>query len=137
MEPSIMTEILGQRPEVERRKLILVVDDEPSISQFLVRILEGAGFEAQGINDPGKACSLADQIRPDLIILDFDMPKLTGPELCAMLKTSTVCSRVPTIILSGMHDEDHRTIGSSGGAQAYLSKPVDKGELLGTIRRLL
>jgi two-component system phosphate regulon response regulator PhoB len=132
-----VAEPLKNRAEVEPRKRILVVDDEPEVTEYIVRILENAGFDARYVNDPLKAVDRAVEILPDLILLDFDMPKLLGPELSALLKRALKPRNVPIVFLSGMTDEDHRAIASLSGAVAYLDKPLDADKLIETIRSLL
>ena len=119
------------------RKRILVVDDEPEVALVILQILERAGFEASTISDPLKATAKASELRPDLIILDFDMPKLVGSELAVLLKSSPETRKTPIIFLSGMSDEDHHAIGAFSGAVAYLDKPVEDIKLIRTVRELV
>jgi len=119
------------------KKRILVVDDEPAVTELLLELLNGHGFEAHAINKPLKALERALELRPDLIILDFVMPQLLGPELSQLLKGHPTTRQIPVIFLSGMTDEDHRIIAAMSGGAAYLEKPVDHQELLGTIRAQL
>lgn len=123
--------------KTEPRKRILIVDDEPEVTEYVVHILENAGFDARGVNDPLKAVAPATEIMPDLILMDFDMPKLLGPALSALLKSALEPRNVPIVFLSGMNDEDHRAIAAFSGAVAYLDKPLDAGLLIRTIRELL
>ena len=128
---------MKNRAEAEPRKRILVVDDEPEVTKYVVRILENAGFDARYVNDPLKAVDQATEIVPDLILMDFDMPGLMGPELSVLLKRALEPRNVPIVFLSGMTGEDHREIAAFGGAVVYLDKPFDAGKLLRTVRGLL
>ncbi len=119
------------------RKRILVVDDEPEVTDVLIRILKGNGFEAWAANNPLETLERAKAIRPDLILLDFDMPKLLGPEVSVVLKSSSETRDIPIVFLSGMTDEDHHAIGALSGAAAYLAKPIDQVKLIETIRAVL
>lgn len=103
----------------------------------LFRILEDNDFDAWAVNDPLKVRARAVEIRPDLIILDCDMPKLLGPEVSVVLKGTAETCNIPVIFLSGMTDEDHHAIGALSGAAAYLEKPLDQSRLIETIRALL
>jgi CheY-like chemotaxis protein len=128
----------GERPPAPGpRRRIFVVDDDPEVTELLTRLLDENGFEALGINDPRKVHGQALSLRPDLIIVDFDMRKLSGPELAAMLKANPVTRPIPILFLSGMADEDHRLIAKSSGAAGYLDKPVDVARLIQTIEGLL
>ncbi|HVR86801.1 MAG TPA: response regulator [Planctomycetota bacterium] len=116
------------------RKRILVVDDEAAVTDLLVTLLEGQGFEAHAVNNPLRALKRANEVRPDLIILDFFMSQLLGPEVSQQLKGNPATREVPVIFLSGLADEDHRLIAAMSGAVAYLEKPVDHQKLLEVIR---
>jgi twitching motility two-component system response regulator PilH len=119
------------------RKRILVIDDEEEVAEVVIRILEQNGFSASAVTDPLHAPQRAAEFRPDLIILDFNMPKLVGPELAVLLKSRSETKNTPVIFLSGMTDEDHQELGRFSGASAYLEKPIDPVRLLETIRSLL
>jgi len=119
------------------RKRILLVDDERDLSAVLIRSLESFGFKASAVQDPLQACKVAYDLHPDLVILDFDMPKLTGPEVAIELRKIPALTKVPIIFLSGMADGDHRMIATASGAVAYLDKPIDEQELIRTVRRLI
>ncbi len=123
-------------PFVGARK-IFIVEDEEQVASFLIGILRRHGFEAWSERDPRKALARARELRPDLLILDFSMPSLLGPELASVLKQDPETFGIPIVFLSGMADEDHRVIGSASGGVAYLGKPVDEGLLLATITQVL
>jgi formate hydrogenlyase transcriptional activator len=116
------------------RKRILAVDDDPAVTELLVELLNGHGYEAHPVNKPLKVLERALELRPDLIILDFVMPQLLGPEVAQLLKANPATRSIPVIFLSGMTDEDHRMIAALSGGSGYLEKPVDHQELLETIR---
>jgi len=119
------------------RQRILVVDDEEDVAQVVIQILEKNGYAATGVTDPLDAPQRAAEYKPDLVILDFNMPRLVGPELAVLLKSRPETRNTPVIFLSGMTDEDHKDLGKFAGAAAYLEKPVDALRLLETIRTLL
>lgn len=132
-----MADTVKHRTEAGPRKRILVVDDDPDLTRYLVRILEDGGYEARYVNDPLKAVDRAAEMLPDLILMDFDMPRLLGPELTARLKSALEPRNVPVVFLSGMTDGDHRAIAAFSGAVAYLDKPLDASKLIRTICGLL
>lgn len=119
------------------KKRILLVDDDPDVTAILSRILIDNGFEVWSVNRPNETLKRAREVRPDLIVLDFDMPPLLGTELALLLKGDPTTAKIPIIFLSGMADEDHRVIGESSGAAAYLSKPVPSETLIQTINSVL
>lgn len=132
-----MSDTPNNRPVTPSPQRILVVDDEPDVTELLVKVLNGYGYEAHGVNSPLKVLQRAIEVHPDLIILDFVMPKLLGPEIALLLKSNAAIRKVPVIFLSGMTDEDHRLIALMSGAVAYLEKPVNPQTLIDTIRNFL
>lgn len=118
-------------------KRILVVDDEVSITDLLVRLLEGHGFEAWAVNNPLRALEQAVKVKPHLIIVDFIMPQIVGSELCLLIKANPSLRKTPIVFLSGSDDEDHRTIAKISGGAAYLQKPVEGSALVATLVREL
>jgi putative two-component system response regulator len=72
-----------------------------------------------------------------LVILDFDMPNLTGAELAVLLRNTPEAREIPIIFLSGISGDDCHAIAALSGAEAYLHKPVEVTSLLKTIRELL
>ncbi|HZE99862.1 MAG TPA: response regulator [Planctomycetota bacterium] len=113
------------------------MDDDHDVANILMEILRSQGYDVSAIHDPLKVARRVADVRPDLLILDFDMPKLLGPELAARLKANPETSGLPVIFLSGMTDDDHKAIAASSGGAAYLEKPVDRDKLLDTIRSIL
>jgi two-component system, cell cycle sensor histidine kinase and response regulator CckA len=116
---------------------ILTIDDDARVTTLLRTILEQEGFEVHAQNDPGLAVQDAAMLHPDLILLDFEMPKMLGSEVAALLKKNAFTKDIPVVFLSGMADEDHQAIGTSSGAAAYLSKPVARTRLIQTLHALI
>lgn len=116
---------------------VLVVDDERDVADLVVRILRQDGFETVSTQDSSKVSALAREFRPDLVVLDFCMPKLLGPEVALLLKRDPDTRDIPILFVSGMSDDDHRLIGAASGGSGYLEKPFDGPELLQAVRGLL
>ena len=116
---------------------ILIVDDEPDVTQMLDRLLSQHGFETYTVNNALKAVEKAASVRPDLVILDFIMPDLPGSEVARMLRGYSATRDVPILFISGSSDEDHRLIAEVSGATAFLEKPIDSAQLIEKIRGLL
>jgi len=116
---------------------VLVVDDEGSSLRLLSALLAREGYEPHPLSDPRRAMGEAKSLRPDLIILDFVMPGLLGSDLAVALKSDPDTLKVPILILSGMADEDVRTIARWSGAAAFLEKLWDEAVLLSTVQRLV
>jgi DNA-binding NtrC family response regulator len=118
---------------------ILVVDDEPRIAKVLQHFLVKMGFEATTAAGGGKAIEILNSgIKPDLIILDMKMPKVTGPEVLKHMQG--INCKVPVIILTGSIDaekyfEDLKELNFR--AENIVYKPVDLFTLLETVRKKL
>jgi two-component system, OmpR family, KDP operon response regulator KdpE len=114
--------------------LILVVDDDPSIRQTLVRELALAGYDAIAAADGVAGGELFAERRPDLVITDLAMPNMNGIELCRQLRK---VSQVPILVLSVRGEERSKIEALDSGADDYITKPFSTGELLARIRAAL
>ena len=132
-----MREKANSTSQPRLRNCIVAVDEDVASVQILAQFLEREGFVAHVVTDPLTALDKAMEVKPDLIILEFFMPKLLGSELAIILKSDPHLSATPLVFLSAMADRDHRTIGEMSGAAAYVKKPFQESEMLGVIRRLL
>ncbi len=116
-----------------RKATILVVDDSPEICELLQLHLETAGYEVLLAADGTGAIELIKEMKPDLAIVDLNMPHLSGDEFVASLKSSPATRDVPVILLSSQEDlADHAKLL---GAAAYLSKPVSADRILAVVAR--
>jgi putative two-component system response regulator len=123
----------GERP----RRLILVVDDEPAIAGLLRLMLEAEGHEVVAAADGRGALDRAAERRPDLVILDLDMPRLGGFEVCRRLKTAPDTRLLPVLVLTGAAAPDARRRAWELGADEFLTKPFDSVEVVARCRSLL
>jgi two-component system, OmpR family, phosphate regulon response regulator PhoB len=124
-------------PTDVRRRIVMVVDDERAVTNLLSQILEKEGFEVQAFNSSVTVSKRLAELRPDVILLDFEMPVMTGPELAVRIKRNATTENIPIIFLSGMNHEDHHLIAKLSGATAYLAKPVEPAQLSKTVRQVL
>lgn len=109
---------------------ILVVDDEANIARILAYELKKENYTVLIANDGSEALELSKKELPDLIISDIMMPKMDGYEFCRHLKENSTLRSVPFIFLTAKVGEENKVYGYSIGAQKYLTKPVNKDELL-------
>jgi DNA-binding response OmpR family regulator len=114
-------------------KKILLVDDEPLITESLEYSLKQEGFEVVVAYDGYQALELARQVGPDLIVLDIMLPGMDGWETCRRLRQQ---STVPIIMLTARGQEIDRVLGLEMGADDYLAKPFSFRELLARIRAI-
>ena len=116
---------------------VLIVEDETSISTLLEYNLKHEGFETALAEDGDTALMMAEERVPDLILLDWMLPKLSGVEVCRRLRRKKPTASVPIIMLSARGEEDDRVTGLDIGADDYMVKPFSMPELLARIRALL
>lgn len=126
---------MTERPRPIRN--ILVVDDEPAISKLLKRILVADGYHVVVAKDGQTALSCIAEKRPDLIILDIDMPHMSGLEVCQRIKSASETKLLPILILTGTEIADCRTQAWDLGADEFLTKPFHAVEVSARCRSLL
>jgi putative two-component system response regulator len=119
------------------RQKILVVDDEETLRYVVQTILEREGFDVTTAADGEQALALFEQVRPDLVMLDIMMPKLNGFEVCGRLKADPENRLTPIIIVTSSSTPENRVRGLEAGADDFVSKPVDRLELVIRVRSLL
>jgi DNA-binding response OmpR family regulator len=113
---------------------ILIVDDEPAVTDLLAYNLRRAGYEILLAADGRSALNLAYQLNPDLILLDLMLPEMDGLEVCRELRKT--CA-VPIIMLTARDEEIDRVVGLELGADDYICKPFRMRELLARIKAVL
>ncbi len=117
---------------------LLVVDDEPEISKLVARIFEKRGYRVNVAGDGAEALASVEKDRPDLLILDLNLPKIDGWEVCRRLKSDPATRAIPIIMLTAAHaNVDDAEIGLGLGADEYVAKPFVKAVLLHNVERLL
>jgi two-component system, OmpR family, phosphate regulon response regulator PhoB len=116
---------------------ILAVDDEPAVGEMLRFILENEGFQADFAEDASQALCLIRKTRPDLILLDWMLPGMTGIELAGRLKGNSETESIPIIMLTAKGEENDKVRGLDVGAEDYVTKPFSARELLARIRTIL
>ena len=115
-------------------ELILVVDDEQRIVRQVRDYLEHGGFRVLEAGDGKTALTLARQARPDLIVLDLNLPSMDGLDVCRTLRRE---SDTPIIMLTARVEETDRLIGLELGADDYITKPFSPRELVARVRVVL
>ena len=121
----------------DAKRRVLVVDDEPSIAKILRKQLEVAGFEVAVAVDGAEGLVKVREFRPELIVLDVMLPKLSGHQVCATLKQDAELKVIPVLMLTAKAQRKDQDEGLQSGADAFLTKPFQLEELLGQVRRLL
>jgi diguanylate cyclase (GGDEF)-like protein len=109
---------------------ILVVDDEPAISTGLTTLLGRRGMIVTGVADPLRFWNTIAEVKPGLILLDLEMPKISGTELCRAIRSDRRWSELPVIFLTGHTDPDSVRRVFAAGADDYVGKPFVPAELI-------
>jgi two-component system, cell cycle response regulator len=116
---------------------ILVVDDYPANVKLLERNLHVAGYETVAAYDGEEALAKVLAERPDLILLDIMLPKMNGFEVCQRLRADEATAVIPIIMITALKETEDRIRGLEVGADDFISKPFDRGELLARVKSLL
>jgi two-component system, OmpR family, response regulator ResD len=122
--------------ETDDRRTVLVVDDEPTITEVVARYLQRAGYRTAIAADGTQALAAAGEHRPDLVVLDLMLPKLGGLDVMRRLREHDH-ARVPIILLTAKGEESDRITGLRLGADDYVVKPFSPGELVARIDAVL
>ncbi len=116
---------------------ILIVDDSPSQLVGLKRIVEKLGHQVVTAEDGSAGVEAAKREVPDLILMDVVMPNLNGFQATRTISKDAKTSHIPIVLVTTKDQETDRVWGMRQGAKAYVTKPVNEGELVDTINKLL
>ena len=119
------------------RPQVLLVEDEPAQREVLAYNLEAEGFEVRRAEDGEEAMLLVSEAAPDLVILDWMMPLMSGIEVCRQLKSRESTRHIPVIMLSARSEEVDTVRGLETGADDYVIKPYNLRELMARVRTQL
>ena len=116
------------------RPTVLLVEDEPAQRELLAYNLEAEGFDVIAADNGEDGLILVDENDPDLIVLDWMMPQLSGIEVCRRLKSNSKTRQIPVIMLSARAEEVDRVRGLETGADDYVVKPYSVIELMARVK---
>ena len=116
---------------------ILVVEDEDTLSTLLSYNLEKEGYKVAVAADGEEGLMLVDERQPDLVVLDWMLPKVSGIEVCRRLRSRAETRNLPIIMLTARGEESDRIRGLDTGADDYITKPFSMTELTARIRAVL
>jgi CheY-like chemotaxis protein len=119
-------------------KTILVADDHP-ITRAVVRAMlsTNPAYQVQEAANGAEALAHAQEHRPDLVLLDIQMPEMTGPEACMRLKGSPETRDIPVLLMSGMDPQDVQGYALMASADDFFTKPLRRKALLARLKELL
>ncbi len=121
------------------KKTVLVVDDEPDVVDYLSTLLEDNGYSTVTARDGVDAMEKVKATRPDLITLDITMPEKSGVKFYREMKESGEYQGIPIIIITGLSADFEKFISTRRQVpppEGYVSKPIERGEILELVKRL-
>jgi two-component system phosphate regulon response regulator PhoB len=134
---EVNTAIQRSSGKSDRAPRILVVEDETSLATLLVYNLEAEGYQVEHVDNGDEAELRLAESPPDLVILDWMLPGVSGLEICRRLRARDSARDMPVIMLTARGEEGERVRGLSVGADDYVVKPFSTPELMARVRALL
>ena len=118
-------------------KKVVLIEDSKVLGTALSGALKVDGIDVHWAENGVAGVLLAKQVRPDLILLDLMLPKLSGFEVCKLLKTDNATWRIPVVIMSTLSDPESRDRATEAGSYYFMPKPYDLAATLAEIKKLL
>jgi len=118
-------------------KRILIVEDDEGMSMLVAEALGARGYRISRVHDGIEAINTILDRKPDLVVLDLALPRLTGYDICSMVRKADSVSKTPIVIMSGQGDVDHRLEAFAVGADDYVTKPFDTNELVARVEAVM
>jgi DNA-binding response OmpR family regulator len=118
----------------ERRKRVLIVDDESSMVSVLQRHVSNAGYEFASATNGQEALEKMQQEVPDLVLLDLVMPGLNGFETCRRIRENEQTKKIPVLIITALRSESDSAAAAASGANEFIVKPIDGAHLAKRLR---
>jgi signal transduction histidine kinase len=122
---------------MNREPIVLIVDDSPAGQKALESLLLGQGYKLAIAGDGEQALAMAEQLQPDLILLDVMMPGMDGFEVCRRLRANAELAGVPVVMVTALDDSDSKLAGFESGADDFISKPFGRVELRARVRGII
>jgi CheY-like chemotaxis protein len=121
----------------EKKKTVMIVDDEPAMCAILKRIISGEGYRTISARDGEEALTLYARHRPDVVLLDLMMPGISGLEVCRKMKQSSPSTRVIYLSAKVSSAPPWEENDAFGKADDFLSKPATSQKILSAIKKVL
>lgn len=115
----------------------LIIDDSPDIRLTLSAMLRQQGLTVSTANDGERGLAMARELQPDIICLDLMLPTVSGLEVCSRLRATAETANIPVIIVSARPFPQDKAAAAQAGADAFVSKPLDRQTVTSTVRSLL
>lgn len=118
-------------------KKIVLIEDSKVLATALVGALQVEKLEVHWAENGVAGVSLVKQVKPDLVLLDLMLPKLSGFEVCKLLKTDNATWRIPVLVMSTLTDSESRMRAQEAGADYFVAKPYDLAATIAEIKKVL
>ena len=135
--PGAPTEHRESVGQASNRPRILIVDDDPINVKMLKAKLSGEKYDLYGAFGGQECLRMVDEIVPDLILLDIMMPEINGYEVTSRIKGNPATSHIPIILVTALDSPEDRNQGMTSGADEFLTKPVNKAEIMARVSSML
>ncbi|MCZ4297569.1 phosphate regulon transcriptional regulator PhoB [Henriciella marina] len=119
------------------KPFVLIAEDEKAVAELLRYNLEREGYDTAVAPDGDEAMLLLEERLPDLVLLDWMLPKVPGIEVCRRIRSKTETANLPVIMLTARSEESDRIRGLDTGADDYVTKPFSTTELMARVRAVL
>jgi excisionase family DNA binding protein len=134
---SDLDQFLGNARRGSANQLILVVDDDPRLREYLRVNLEMEGYEVVEAGSAEEGLAALDEEPPDLILLDVMMPGVDGWQMLSRVRERHGLASIPVVMFSGKLDSEQAAAAEEAGAQAFIGKPFDPQQLIASTKQLL
>jgi len=115
---------------------VLVIDDEPDAVRLILKVLSGRGHVVQTARDGASALARVEQDPPDVILLDSDLPKIDGAEVCRRIKTDRATAKIPIVMMTSSYIDIY-DVGADGAPDAFVVRPFARDVLANAVDRIL
>jgi twitching motility two-component system response regulator PilH len=115
---------------------VLVIDDEPDVVRLILKVLSGRGHVVQTARDGATALQRVKLEAPDVILIDSDLPKIDGAEVCRRLKTDTSTQKIPVVMMTSQYIDIY-DVGTDAGPDAFVVRPFVREVLANVVERAL
>jgi CheY-like chemotaxis protein len=115
---------------------VLVIDDEPDVVRLIVKVLSGRGHMVQIARDGASALARVKHEPPDVILLDSDLPKIDGAEVCRRIKNDDVTADIPVVMMTSSYIDIY-DVNTDGGPEAFVVRPFVREVLANVVERVL
>ncbi len=115
---------------------VLVIDDEPDVVRLIVKVLSGRGHVVQVARDGASALARVKHEPPDVILLDRDLPKIDGAEVCRRIKQDESTAEIPVVMMTSSYIDIY-DVNADGGPEAFVVRPFVREVLANVVERVL